>query len=1026
MSGRDESRPPFTIDDASELAGRLYGLSGVFSELPSERDRNFQVKTDSGAEYVLKISATSEMREVLEFQNAAMQHLSQEQEFAICPWVIPNKEDECISTTKDSEGHEHFVRLLGFLPGQVLGKINPHTPQLLFDFGRFMGSLSLLLADFTHPGASRDFYWDMKNAGAVIHRYIDLIEDAAQKELVKHFYKEFDNNVVPVIRDLRASVIHNDGNDHNILVHEAHSDYERSFGILDFGDMVHSCTVFEIAIAAAYAILGKEDPLAAAAQVIGGYYSVFPLTDEEIDIVFYLVCVRLTMSVCVSAFQKTLEPESEYLVISEVSAWATLQKLRGIHPRYASYVIRKACGLEPCPNGAAVSSWLKKNRKKLGPIVEFDLAEAPYSIFDLSVGSLQVGDLGVLTDIGRFTRLLNDAKIDSGSDYLIGKYNEARLMYASDVYSMPSDSLPETRTVHLAIDLFIDSDKAILAPLDGAVHSVGNVPGPYDNGPTVTLEHNVSVPELKFYTLYAHLSEDSLEGIYSGMVVKQGDVIGRVGTYPTNGGWPSHLHFQVISDIFDWQGDYPGVARPSDRAVWLSICPDPNLILGLKDAELNVRSMTKEEILGIREEYLSETLSTSYKNPLKIVRGYMQYLYDDEGRAYLDARNNVPHVGHSHPRVVESISKQAAVLNTNTRYLHETLVEYARRLSEKLPKPLKVCFFVNSGSEANELALRLAKTHTGREDFIVIDGAYHGNTTALIDISPYKHDGPGGKGPPPHVHKVRMPDCYRGEYKFEDREAGKKYANDLLEIIERQSSGRGIAGFICESLMGCGGQIIFPKNYLKEAFAHVRKVGGVCIVDEVQVGFGRVGSHFWGFETQGVVPDIVTLGKPIGNGHPLAAVITTPEIAESFATGMEFFSTTGGNPVSCAAGMAVLDIIEEEDLQKNAREVGTYLVNKLKDLQKQYRLIGDVRGTGLFIGVELVLDDETLTPATLQASYVVNRMRELGVLLSTDGVFSNVLKIKPPMVFSTDNADFLVATLERVLQEDLANPTLTE
>jgi 4-aminobutyrate aminotransferase-like enzyme len=394
----------------------------------------------------------------------------------------------------------------------------------------------------------------------------------------------------------------------------------------------------------------------------------------------------------------------------------------------------------------------------------------------------------------------------------------------------------------------------------------------------------------------------------------------------------------------------------------------------------------------------------------------MQYLYDENGRAYLDAVNNVSHVGHCHPRVVKAAQEQMAVLNTNTRYLHENLVRYAERLCATLPAPLSVCFFVCSGSEANELALRLARTHTRQKDVIVVDAAYHGNTTGLVEISPYKFDGPGGTGAPPYVHTVPMPDVYRGQYKRSDPRAAEKYAYHVEEII-RQRQGK-VAAFICESLMGCGGQLVLPDNYLKEVYRYVRDAGGVCIADEVQVGFGRVGTHFWGFETQGVVPDIVTMGKPIGNGHPLAAVVTTPGIAASFNNGMEYFNTFGGNPVSCAIGLAVLDVIAEEQLQANALHVGTHLLDSLRRLMDRHALIGDIRGPGLFVGIELVLNRETLEPAPAQASYIANRMRERGILLSTDGPFHNVLKIKPPLVFTKENVDFLVATLDEILAED--------
>jgi len=383
----------------------------------------------------------------------------------------------------------------------------------------------------------------------------------------------------------------------------------------------------------------------------------------------------------------------------------------------------------------------------------------------------------------------------------------------------------------------------------------------------------------------------------------------------------------------------------------------------------------------------------------------------------------VPLVGHSHPRVVQAAQAQLALLNTNTRYLHDNVNRYAERLTRLLPEPLRVCFFVNSGSEANELALRLARAHTGREDIIVLEHAYHGHTNTLIDISPYKFDGPGGRGKKPWVHVAPLADDYHGAYQRGDKQAGAKYARHVSEILGHAcAEGRGIAAYIAETLPSVGGQIVFPPGYLAEAYRYVREAGAVCIADEVQVGFGRLGTHFWGFETQGVVPDIVVLGKPIGNAFPLAAVITTAEIANSFNNGMEFFSTFGGNPVACAAGLAVLDVLEEENLQQNALRVGAHLIAGLKTLQARQPLIGDVRGSGLFLGIDLVLDRETREPAPLQASYVVNRLRDCGILAGTDGPHRNVIKLRPPLVFSEADGELFLKTLDAILQEDAAQP----
>jgi 4-aminobutyrate aminotransferase-like enzyme len=424
-------------------------------------------------------------------------------------------------------------------------------------------------------------------------------------------------------------------------------------------------------------------------------------------------------------------------------------------------------------------------------------------------------------------------------------------------------------------------------------------------------------------------------------------------------------------------------------------------------------------LLDARQQLLGRNLSISYDNPLNIVRGSMQYLYDDSGRRYLDAYNNVAHVGHCHSEVVAAGQEQMAVLNTNTRYLNDLILRYAENLTATLPEPLRVCFFVNSGSEANELALRLARAHTKAREMLVLDHAYHGNTTTLIDLSPYKHNGPGGDGAPSWVHTLPLPDLYRGEHREDDPHAAEKYAQHVVEVCESRRPR--LCGFLAESLPSVAGQIVLPAGYLARIYEAVRGAGGVCIADEVQTGYGRIGTHFWGFEKYGVVPDIVVLGKPIGNGHPIGAVITTRAIAESFANGMEFFSTFGGNNVSCAIGLKVLEVVQKEKLQEHALHVGERLLKGLRDLQQRHSIIGDVRGSGLFLGVELVRDRDSRLPAATEANWVVNQMREQGILLGTDGPFHNVIKIRPPMPFSESDGDFLLETLGGILATDYAD-----
>lgn len=1024
MSTVAENRPRFKPEEAQRTAEDLYGVHGSVRELPSERDQNFLLEDESGRQFVLKVASAAEREEVLDLQNRAMEHLSADLPGYSFPHPVPALHGDKIAAVPGRPGPQHFVRLLTYVPGRLLAEVRPHSPGLLRSLGRFYGTVDSSLLAFDHPAAERELVWDLQNAHRAVGRYIEFVEDPDRRTLLERFIREFESTVLPRRPELRTSIVHNDGNDYNVLTGcpdgAAAKPWDISvIGVLDFGDMLRSFLISDPAIAAAYAVLGKKDFLGTAAQVVAGYHEALPLTEPELDVLPLLIAGRLATSVAVSAFQQAREPGNPYLSISEAQAWDALERFSIIHPRYATYALREACGLIPCPRASSVVKWLQEDRVKFAPVIEAGLAAPDAALIDLSPGSPVLSDMSVLGDVGRFERWVSDRLSEVGARVGVGRYGETRLAYSETQYLVERDWIRESRTLHIGTDLFVPPGTPVFAPLDGVIHSFANNGRRQDYGPTIILEHRPSGLEEPFFTLYGHLSLESIASLQPGHLVRCGERIGSIGDSSVNGGWPPHLHFQIMTDMLGRSGDFPGVAPPSERGLWLSLCPDPNLILHMPESLLRTDSWDTAALLRLRSENLSRALSVSYRRPLHIVRGYMQHLYDADGQRYLDAVNNVPHVGHCHPRVVRAAQMQSAILNTNTRYLHENIARYAQRLCALLPDPLRVCFFVNSGSEANDLALRLARTHTKRRDIVVIDGAYHGNLTSLIEISPYKFDGPGGGGAPLHVHKAPTPDLYRGRCRADEPQAAEKYAAFVDTAIETaRLRAHGVAAFICESVMSCAGQIVFPIGYLRSVYAKVRAAGGVCIADEVQVGFGRVGSHFWAFESQGVVPDIVTMGKPIGNGHPLGAVVTTPEIAASFANGMEYFNTFGGNPVSCAVGMAVLDVVEDEGLQSRARSVGDRLKSRLQILAGRHRIVGDVRGLGLFLGIELVRDRESREPAGDEASYIAERMKDRGVLVSTDGPDHNVLKIKPPLVFNESDADLFVDALDAVLGED--------
>lgn len=988
-----------------------YGVEAEISALAGELDLNYFVRSTDGQCFILKIANQKEQLKNLELQNSVINHLSGKELGLEVSRVVKSKDGKEILQIIEDESSLRWVRLLTWVEGRVFAKVNPQTPILYQRLGELCGKLCLLLSDFEHSEAHRFIKWDLTQGGWIKPHLQNF--SGERLELVNYFYSLFEERVIPAFPRLRQSVIYNDANDYNVLVSHDLADPHVP-GVIDFGDVVYTHTINELAIAIAYAIMDKPDPLETACDVVRGFNRVFKITDEELCVLYSLAVTRLLISVTCSEMNRIEHPENTYLQISSKPAWDLLTKLRTISPELAHYAFRNACGLEAFPKNKNFAKWSESNYK----LTTFPVKNTEDLIWlDLSVGSLDIGGIQNLMDAKLLDRSITRLMDEAGAKLAIGRYDEARAFYTTDTFAAQGNDSFTWRTIHTGLDFFTKEGADVFAVLDGTVHSFANNKGDGDYGPTIILQHRVS-KDLIFHTLYGHLTTDSLGSLKIGQAVKKGEIIGRVGTQLENGNWPPHLHFQIVLDMLGRQGDFPGVAFSAQRELWKSISPDPWLLLTGKISSTKP-SLTKEEIVNYRKQHLGKNLSISYRDPIKMVRGYGAYLLDDTGRRYLDTVNNVAHVGHEHPRVVAAGQRQMAVLNTNTRYLHENLVKFVEELLSTMPPQLNVAFLVNSGSEGNELALRLAKNYTGQKDMIVSEVGYHGNTNGCVEISSYKFDGRGGTGAAPHIHVVPIPDVYRGLYRSEDPKAGSKYATHVLGSINSMAKeGRKPAALIFESVISCGGQVELPRNFLKEAYHHVRSVGGVCIADEVQTGCGRSGDHFWAFQEHGVVPDIVTIGKPIGNGHPLGVVVTTQAIADAFKNGMEYFNTFGGNPVSCAIGLEVLKVIKDEGLQQNSKIVGDYLKAGLKNLMKEFEIIGDVRGPGLFIGFELVKDRQTKEPATEQASYFANRMRDKGILMSTDGPFNNVLKLKPPVVFSKSNSDFLLESIRIVMKED--------
>lgn len=992
--------PPPAIDEASaaRLASRHFGLTGQASLLPSERDRNFRIDAIDGDCWVLKIANAAESDDWIAAENALLERL--------CDSGLVPRLRRALDGSKAVKLDGHWLRVIECLPGRALGRQRWQPAALLETIGAGLGQVSERLREFDHAALHRALDWDLARGAAVIDRELPGLPDSPLRRQIIAVRERWQRQVAPRLAQLPCQALHNDANDYNLIV-----DGERLVGLIDFGDAVHSQRVNELAIAMAYAGLGKPDPTSAALQLARGFLRERPLLTLELEVLWTLMLLRLAVSACMAARQSTQRPDDAYLLVSQAPLRDALPRLLAVPERLAHYRVREAAGQAPLPQAAAILDWLA--RQSPAPLLGAALPLARAAVIDLSVaGDLASGDPSA-NRAGPLTARIRAQLAASAAPIGYGGWGEARALYTEAAFQ-PGRLGEEARSIHLGVDISAPVGSPLYAPHAGIVHAVEAAPSEQDYGHLLVLRHQTDEGEA-FYSLYGHLDHEVLGRWQLGQSVAAGQCIGHIGSVADNGGWWPHVHVQLILDLLDGPANFDGACRPSEQATWLALCPDPAALLGARPAQSRPRSSA--ELLQQRRRLIGPSVRLSHRSaPLQIVRGAGQYLYDEQGRRHVDAYNNVPHVGHCHPRVVEAVSRQLARLNTNTRYLQRELGDYVEALLAHFPPELDTCLLVASGSEANELALRLARSVTGARDLLVLEAAYHGHSSTLIDISPYKHDGPGGAGRPDWVHACALPDVYRGSHRGPD--AGARYAAEVADhIAQLTAQGHRLCGYIAESCPSVGGQLLLPPGYLAAVYAAVRQAGGICIADEVQTGLGRLGTHFWGFEAQGVVPDIVVLGKPIGNGYPLAAVICRRAIAEAFDNGMEFFSTFGGSSAACAAGLATLRVVQEEGLQAHALAMGERLLAGLRQLQARQALIGDVRGSGLFLGVELVRDRATLEPAAAEADFVVARLRELGVLAGTDGPLHNVLKLRGPLCLQAADADHLLQTLDLALSQ---------
>ncbi|MDX6590954.1 MAG: hypothetical protein QOJ13_150 [Gaiellales bacterium] len=960
--------PPFGAEDGRRLARELFGVDGESTELGSHQDRNFRIVPADGDAVVLKIANPHFGRPSLEMQNAAMGYLAGAGLPFATPRPVPSLDGRLIVPV-ERDGLEYDVRMVGYLPGEPLTACGHVCPSARVAYGRMAGRIALALAPFDHPAADRVLQWDLKHARAVVDELVRYVADPERLALVDRAMRTHDAAMERLAPQLRVQVIHGDVTDYNVLGERDAAGRLQPTAVIDFGDMTRSFLAGEAAVAAA-ALAGRdpETALQTIADVVRGFHAELPLSEPELAAVFPLVLGRAASGAVSTEQQAGLEPENRYANDLIDIDWGNLAAVAGIDPALAEAAIRAACGLDPHPGAAGVHAFLR-GRRFTPPV---DPAGRRLTLADLGVasGSYAFGEWETAEGVAR-------AAGSAPGELSIGRYGEARL------HRSVTGDAAEPQTVHLGADVFAAEGEPVRAPLAGMVISVEG------DRLTMLLEPD-GVPPV--YLLFEGIRASAPPG-----PVSEGERLGEVA--PAGGRPLPHLHLQLaLADV----ESLPGWAPPSLRDAWLALCPDPSPLLGIDTA---VHEPRASDLLVRRRGVVAGAQRTYFEQPPEMVRGWRNRLYDADGREYLDMVNNVAVLGHSHPAVADAATRQMRLLNTNSRFLLSSITRFAERLAELVPDPLGAVFLVSSGSEANELALRIARTVTGRTDVLAVEGAYHGWTSATFGVSTSPADDPDD--PPSWLRVVPQPNPYRGAL-------GTQAAPYADAVRDRAA---GAAALISEPVLGNAGGVMPPKGYVEQAYAHVREAGGLCIADEVQVGYGRLGHWFWAFEGQGVVPDIVTVAKATGNGHPLGAVITTREIADAFGDRHSFFSSVGGSPVSCEIGIAVLDTIRDERLQQNARDVGARLRAGLEELAERHALIGAVHGTGLYLGAELVRDHGTLEPATEEAYAICERLRELGVIDQPTADHENVLKVKPPLCISAEDADAFVARLDRVLTE---------
>ncbi|MCM3779462.1 aminotransferase [Microbacterium hydrocarbonoxydans] len=966
-------RPDVTTEDAEAIARECYGVEVRATELGSNQDRNFVLHAAGGGRSVLRVDNPVFGDEARDAQHAALE--AYRAAGVRVPAVLPGLDGRLTQRWRG-----FAVRRSEYAEGEPIVDVGYLAPVVLAEFGALAAASVSALVDLRHPGLERDQMWDMRVAYDQIRGLADAIGDADLRQRVLSAADEAHAVVATVGADLPVQPIHGDLTDDNTTGVRRADSRLHPHVVLDLGDLGLGWRVAELAVCASSMLHHEPERPLRVLETIAAFHERVPLHREEAEAVWPLIVLRAALLVASGWRQLAIDGANDYARERIATEQAIFDAATAV------------------PLVEAVAHVLE--RVDIAPA-----AGQPQSTHELLpdlVGSLVVVDAGIESaelDAGRWmdadaeARLVADAHA-RGADVAVLPYGAFRLTRAAVDSAHPAATWPVETELHLVPG----RESRVVAPWTGEVQEI-------DSGFRL-----VADPGWVLEVRSAGLRVWS-----AGREVGAGEEIATVAS--TDGSAVLVIGIRrTDAPQLELSDDGAALVTPERVPAWRRLTSDPAPLLGIRShAE---RDEAQDE-LRRRERIFAEAQERYYERPPQIERGWRHHLIDTTGRTYVDMVNNVAGLGHAHPLVAEAASRQLRTLATNSRFLYRDLAEYSERLIALMPagSALDTVLLVNSGSEAVDLALRLAQAATARRTVVALREAYHGWTMASDAVTTSAYDNPFAlETRPDWVHVADVPNRYRGTYRGDD--TADRYLADLDADLDRLAAeGRDVAAFLCESVLGNAGGVLLPDGYLAGAYERVRARGGLCIADEVQVGFGRMGSTFWGFEKSGVVPDIVTIAKPMGNGFPIGGVITSKRIADALSSQGQFFSSAGGSTLSCRVGIAVLDAMEADGLQSNAREIGDRLAAGFRELSRRHQLVGPVHGAGLYLGVELVRDRETMEPADAEAAAICERMRELGVVILATSERSNVLKVKPPLCLTQESADHMLASLDRVLSE---------